>query len=182
MIYCESPLERDLACLLELDPDVLAFQEQPVRLEYVLDGTPHWHVPDFAIRRSASRELVEVKPSRKAADPVIAARTAALVHSLAPEGIRYLVLDEASIRAQPRLKNIKLLLRYRGTDLPESAREAAIDAVHREGLTLSIDELARLVPKLGRTGVYALIGQGVLLTDLSVPLGEAGIGLAGILR
>lgn len=174
-IYCESPLERDLACLLELDNDVISYSEQPVRLDYINNGTAHWHVPDFAVQRRSGRELVEVKPARKAADPKIAARTAILIPLLAQHGIRYFVADERWIRTQPRLSNAKLLLRYRLHPVPRSQIdnvESALRDPADGGRAMAVRDLVRNIANLTFADVCALIARGVLFTaDQTIAIG-----------
>lgn len=58
----ESRLERDLFLLLDADPDVVAFDEQPVTIAFELRGEKRRYTPDcHVVRRSQPDELVEVK-------------------------------------------------------------------------------------------------------------------------
>jgi hypothetical protein len=57
MVEFESALECDLAIVLEFDDDVLAYDEQPVRLEYLdRDDRPRTGVPDFLLRYRSDRK------------------------------------------------------------------------------------------------------------------------------
>jgi len=65
MVQFESPLELDLLYRLDIDPDVISYESQPVRIEYVDKGKARHYTPDFLIhRRSGSKHvrlLCEVK-------------------------------------------------------------------------------------------------------------------------
>ena len=51
MTAFESPLERDSLLLLDFDPNVECFEEQPVKILYQDDnGRPHTYTPDVLVR------------------------------------------------------------------------------------------------------------------------------------
>src|SRR3989442_12552544 len=51
MAAFESSLERDLLLLLDFDPDVESFEEQPVKITYYDDyGRRHTYTPDVLVR------------------------------------------------------------------------------------------------------------------------------------
>ena len=66
MIWCEFLLEKHLAYLLEIDPDVVSFTSQPFKLEYVVDGKKRKYTPDYFIERRNKKQVIEVKPTHKA--------------------------------------------------------------------------------------------------------------------
>ena len=59
MIAFESLLERDFTYLLEHDPAVDWFEEQPLGIEYVHDGKRLQNTPDFHVIKGDRQELVE---------------------------------------------------------------------------------------------------------------------------
>src|SRR5260221_11524225 len=64
MIWFESFLERDFICLLEFDPNVLTFAEQPFTLAYLHLGQTRHYTPDFHVRYAPGRDvLAECKPT-----------------------------------------------------------------------------------------------------------------------
>ena len=65
-MWWESQIERDFIYLLEFDSEVLSYQEQPLRIQYVRDGRVHKYTPDFLVKRANRRQIIEVKPERKA--------------------------------------------------------------------------------------------------------------------
>lgn len=48
-VWFESALERDFAILLEAHPDVSHYQEQPVTIEYDVEGKTRRYTPDFLV-------------------------------------------------------------------------------------------------------------------------------------
>jgi hypothetical protein len=64
VIWWESQLERDYIYLLEIDPEVLSYGEQPFTISYTDKGKPRRYTPDFVVTRPQKTQVVEVKPSR----------------------------------------------------------------------------------------------------------------------
>lgn len=88
---------RDLACLLDLDPTVVAWQCLPL----LLQNNGEWHVPDFKIERSEEISLVDARRV-----PVWLS-SASEVH-----GFRHEVISPDEEHFRFRLQNSKDLLRY----------------------------------------------------------------------
>src|SRR5215467_695338 len=65
VVWWESQIERDYIYLLEIDPDVLAYKEQPFRVKLELFGSLRSYVPDFLVVRKSRKQIVEVKPVEK---------------------------------------------------------------------------------------------------------------------
>jgi hypothetical protein len=62
-VYLRSSYESVFARALDVDPDVLMWEYEPVRIPYVFEGSVHNYVPDFMVTPcSGSLTLVEVKP------------------------------------------------------------------------------------------------------------------------
>lgn len=118
MYHWESYLERDAFLLLEADPLVLSFREQPAVLTYEQNGEERRHYPDLLVRSRRGTEFVEVKTDKDAESEEVAARTALLQPPLADHGYGYRVWTESEIRVHPRLDNVRYLLRYGRTPVP----------------------------------------------------------------
>lgn len=112
-IHWESQLERDFVYLLELDPVVLSYREQPETVALQVDGIARRYTPDFLVRTAAAWLVYEVKPADKAAESDTAALMAAAAEHYAGRGMRHQVVTESEIRVRPYLDNLMLLLRYR---------------------------------------------------------------------
>ena len=57
-IYWESQLERDAIMLMEVDPLVLAYYEQPFILEYRHEGEIHNYTPDLLVEFDDRKQLI----------------------------------------------------------------------------------------------------------------------------
>lgn len=69
MVQWESHNELNAYRLLDANPAVRAFHEQPLVIHYKLGGESHIHYPDTLVDLGTSRELWEVKPATEAARP-----------------------------------------------------------------------------------------------------------------
>ena len=180
LVHLESALERDFCCLLEFEPDIVSYVEQPVTIGYHLEGRTRRYTPDFLIFYAAEKPAVlaeikyradlhknwaQLKPKFRAAQ-----------HYAADNGWEFRLYTELEIQT-PYLQNAKLLLRFKDPFLPvlpeyrqllmatvahldtttpaEIVRVAFGDAEHR----------AKLLPVL-----WHLISRGLIGCDLFQPL------------
>lgn len=90
-----------------------SWQEQPFTLEYYDGGAKHRYTPDALVVRGADRVVVEVKEDKDAETPEARARFSVIRERLAQHGYQFRVWKSSEIRAEPRLANVALILRYR---------------------------------------------------------------------
>ena len=64
MVWWESQIERDYLYLLEIDPDVVSYEEQPLKIRYYLDGEPHLYTPIFGLSGETNSKLWKSKTRR----------------------------------------------------------------------------------------------------------------------
>jgi hypothetical protein len=148
----ESSLERDLELLLEFDPRVLEFEEQPVHVSWCgPGGKPHVYTPDFLVtythfdpaRDPRLKCLVEVKYRFDLVKNLAQYRPAfkAAISYAADRGWRFKILTEFEIRA-PFLRPVRFLLPFLREE-PDEAMEALVLAtVARQA------ERPRIKPKI----------------------------------
>lgn len=112
MVRCESLLEFHALFLFEFARGVRTYEEQPVTIEYSLNGRPRRYTPDFGVDWTDGRRwLVEVKPSKNLAEMRTAEKFEALRLQFSSRGQRLVVLSESQIRRPVRLRQIRDLLR-----------------------------------------------------------------------
>lgn len=165
-IHWESQLERDFVYLLEFDPAVLDYREQPETTRLTVDGKPHRYTPDFLVQTASLMVIYEVKPADKAAHPDMVALFAKAAEHYAGRGMRHQVVTEADIRIRPYLDNVTLLLRYRGHPIDPDIEARILDRLACEPATVG-ELVAALAPQNGLAEVMALLANHRLAADLA---------------
>jgi hypothetical protein len=104
-------LEFDALFIMEFARGIRRFEEQPISVEYPLNGRIRRYTPDFGIEwKDGRRWFVEVKPSEKLAEPRTAEKFDALARWFSSKGDHLLVLTEKEIRRPIRLSQIRDLV------------------------------------------------------------------------
>lgn len=112
LIPVESVLEAEATILFDHAPAVKHLQSQPCRLPYKLFGTSRHTTPDLLVEAGSRKLYVEVKPYRIASRPESIAKYEAIAIGAATQQARYYVITERTIRAQPRLQQVRALRRH----------------------------------------------------------------------
>ena len=185
MVASESSLERDLLVLLDFDPAVERYEEQPVRIEYRdARGRRRTYTPDVLVhfRQDIAQEqpttplLYEVKYRRDLFDnwreikPKVRAGRA----YARGRGWRFKLITEREIRT-PYLQSVKFLRQYRRLQPGQAERRLLLDRLREvgesdpESLLLAIHpepvRRAELLPTL-----WHLVAIGDIYADLDEPL------------
>jgi hypothetical protein len=167
-IWFESLLERDFLYLLEYDHlDVEYFESQPCRIHYRREGRKRRYTPDFLVVRKGGRQIVEVKPEEKALEERNREIFRIAAAACARQGYEFRVVTDAEIRIEPRLENVKILLRYQRTEvLPQHQILSDEFFAGRREATLGefMDFFAS--KGFGKQIVYSLIRWGVVRINL----------------
>ena len=161
-IHAESKNELNAFILLDANPAVASFREQPAIIEYVMDGTPHKHFPDIlVVLTDGSMEFWEVKPKEQAVKPEVLARTRLMTELLPQQGYAYRVVIGEDLATQPRLKNALKLLRL------GRQNSSSLDV-------LATTQLLQLDPRWGshtpESGVHKFIAKQYLQGNICIDL------------
>lgn len=111
MMQWESFLEWNAFLLFEYNRTVDSYSEQPATITYYINGEKHTHIPDLYVIKGNRRIFIEVKTDKNASDEDINERTKILKKQLPYYGFEYQVLVESEIKQEPRLSNIRYLIR-----------------------------------------------------------------------
>ena len=162
-----STLERDCLFVLEYEPTVVRYQEQPFEICGSYEGREHRYTPDYAVWTTQEACLIECKPT--------AQRTAAHTQQqialgsvwAAAQGWRFEVVTDTELRAGARLANLKLLWRYSRLVVTVEQWQELVGVLRpAEGIILE-----QLAPQPEQFPVVlALLFQHHLATDLAQPL------------
>lgn len=174
IVWFESLLERDFLYLLEFDhSDVLSFHAQACRLYYRLDGKSRIYTADFYVVRKESKQVVEVKPEAKAREPEYLELFRIAAEACEKQGLEFRVVTDAEIRLEPRLDNVKLLLKYQRTPIHAQHRILCHEFFAGKSAASLAEVAAFFAAKgVGRQTVYSLIRWGVIRFDLMTPLDD----------
>lgn len=174
VVWWESQLERDYLYLLEIDPNVLAYQEQPFTLAYESPDKRKKYTPDFFVERYSSKQVVEIKPANKVEDFRNSRRFSQVIKFCSVNSLEFLILTEDLIRIQPRLSNIKLLYKYAQISFPWSLYANCFDYLSLQKIsTISETEESLRTKGMTRSCLLKLLWDGFLLTDLMKPISSS---------
>jgi hypothetical protein len=181
----ESSLERDLLILLDFDPDVLSYEEQPVRIDYLdAEGRLRHYTPDVLVRwrgdavpsRDRAPLLVEVKyrTDLKANGAVLKPRLKAARGYAHERGWTFRILTEVEIRT-PYLSNARFLDSYRRLNGHGAMTDLFLQTLHQLHESDPETLLAALRPDpQGRAellpALWGLVAAGKVGVDLNLPL------------
>jgi len=173
MLQWESINELNAFRLLDCDPRVTVFTEQPCEIVYV-DGTEiKHHYPDIYIEIDGNQELWEVKAECGASQNEVSSRTKLLSRELRRYGFTYRVVLDYELAKQPRLENAKTLLRYGRRGASNCEREDLRLAMQSEGHLSWSEACEGALGTHGREIVCRLVLEGALSFDLDSPLGPS---------
>lgn len=170
MHYWESHLERDAFRLLDVDRQVLSYDEQPAILYYG-EGLRERHYPDLLVTYAHRDEFVEIKTDQEAASEEVVTRTAVLVPALAAHGYGYRVWTESEIRACPNcLDNLQFLMRFGRTALALPRFEWFRRLFTRNQILPWGAIVGRPSDPMKLAGLCRLVLEGWLRVDLAQPI------------
>ncbi len=170
MVQWESENELNAFRLLDCDPDVTNFHEQPCQIIYVLDGQARIHYPDILVEKNGRKELWEVKPDSEAEEQDIATRSALLVQGLPSLGYTYRVVLAKDLASQPRQANACFLLGFGRRAVTDCEQELIRRALTRRDSLLWSDACRGEYGPRGREILCSLVLRGVLAIDLNLPI------------
>jgi hypothetical protein len=174
LVWWESPVERDYIHLLEPDRTVKYYQEQPLKIRYVLDGKEHFYTPDFMIWRGLKIQIVEVKPESKIYQEKYQHLFMMAGQACNEAGYEFLVVTDTMIRVQPKLNNIKTFRRYARVPInsPQHLHHCKDIFSRRSEMALGevLESLA--VKQVYKPTVYGLLYWGILETNLLEPVNK----------
>lgn len=112
MINFESLIERDFIYLLDFEPGVEQFCEQPMTIEYHYEGKKRRYTPDFHVVHSGQDLLFECKPKRMVDDPENQLKFEAARRWCSEQGWTFGLVTDERLTANFRVENVKLLTRF----------------------------------------------------------------------
>ena len=170
MMQWESPDELNAFRLLDCDPRVRRFVEQPCSILYKIDGTIVRHYPDIYVESQGEKQLWEVKDDSRASEADLLARTKLLTEGLKAHGFTYRLVLASELEKQPRLQNASILLSHGRGPIEEIDRERVRLMLQRAGSLRWGGACAGEYGPNGRQILCRLTLEGVLTTDMNQSL------------
>ena len=170
MVHWESVHELNAFRLLDCDPDVTTFAEQPCVIKYQLDGESHIHYPDIFVESNGAKHLWEIKPDHEMCRSEVVRRSECLSRSLPQRGYTYRVVSASYLAMQPTLGNANLLLQHGRWPLSHLERELARRTFRASGTVTWGAACSGLLGPRGRVMLCRLVLEGALDFDRSKPL------------
>jgi hypothetical protein len=170
-LHWESINELYAFRLLDCDPKVKCFTEQPCEIEYEINGEMRRHFPDILVEIGGRKELWEVKTKKDANASDVVTRTSLLECALPFWGYHYRLVLADQLAVQPYLDNVNLLLSFGRAEISEVHREVARRFLLREESITWADVCIGVLGKRGRWILCRLVLEGTLIVDMRSPIG-----------
>lgn len=161
--------------LLDADPRVISFTEQPLTVIYVLDGVMRKHYPDIMVATINSKELWEVKTEEEANEPETVQRTALMEAGLPNFGFDYRVVTPTSLSSEVEHANALVILRRGRASVSALARERIRRVAQIVNPITWGDIHAGLLGENGVAEMSRLILEGAFSFDRSLPLRDGTV-------
>jgi hypothetical protein len=182
----DSLLERDFFVVLDLHPAVVWFEEQPMKIRWIdTGGAERVYVPDvlvtfrkgqFLHRRVGCKLLIELKHRDDLGKnwDSLRPKFRAGVRAAARQGWRFKILTDKHIRGVA-LQNAEFIRKHLHSEYDNLAASAIKNHILSHG-NCTVEQLAAAVDCDGHVhrgtldAVWALVANGVLATNIEVPI------------
>ena len=172
-VPCEHLLEADAVTLFDFDLRTQSIRAQPHQLRFVWGGRRIKYTPDFLVVVDGTEFIIEVKSHKwlerdqRTQEKLFRVK---LVYELL--GLNFRLITDQTIRVEPRLSNIKEILRYRNYQVPSSTESLILSHLQKVEQD-TISNLSRIsTDPTSSPEIRALIAQGKLSLDMGQAIGE----------
>lgn len=170
MVHWESSYELNAYRLLDANPAVASFWEQPLVIRFILDGEEHRHYPDTLVHIGSTQELWEIKPASEAFSPKIIARTQLLQAALPEKGFTYRMVIGEELAREPRLSTVLTLLKYGRQSISLTEHEQVRQILEKSGAIPWGTAVTEVLGKRGRFILARLALEGFVEVDFESSL------------
>ncbi|WP_157223660.1 TnsA endonuclease N-terminal domain-containing protein [Caulobacter sp. AP07] len=176
----ESMNERALFVHSEVDTEIIDYQSQPLRLEFVLDGRRRTYIADCLRQKfDGSLELVEVKHDQRALrDPDYALKIQAVAKVCQALQWSFRVVHGAPLRAKSTFNtNVGIVQQYRFVKFGAREIHLAGEALAQAGGEIAFGRLAEILGerRIGRAQICAMMVGRIVRIDLQSALNDNSV-------
>jgi hypothetical protein len=173
LLAFESLIERDYLYLLDYDPDVEWFEEQPLTIAYQHEDKTLHYTPDFHLVDKGRDVLVECKPDKFVTTNENRRKFAAARDWCMERGWEFRTVTDLQVQAGCRLRNVKLLTRYARQSVDPDIRWRIYALLHDSQSRPTIAHVARAIPPYTPDTITASILHMAFHHGLFVPLDDS---------
>lgn len=176
MVLFEGLTERAYIYLLNHDPRVRHYEEQPVVIHYRFKGRARYYAPDFKVEWTDRKSsIVECKPAHQMEQEANRRKWTAARLWCEEQGYTFsVVTDELVKQHAVLLDNLSNIAGHASARFAPQTLDYVLAAVQSAGGSLTVDELVSKLPRLrlqvARACVWHLLAAGTLTADLTQKL------------
>jgi len=124
MLEWESHNELNAFVLLDANPEIQAFSEQPMLIEYCIEGEVAKHYPDVLVAKDEELQVWEIKPEGEANKEDVRTRTDFLERYLPNLGYSYYMVLGEKLSNKLQLSNARMILKFGRPPIDSTSRES----------------------------------------------------------
>lgn len=176
MVHWKNTLVRDYIYLLEYDPHVCSYDEQPCEIAYTYKGLALFYIPNFLVQRAHQKStIISCTPSKQLHDlNRLAQWTAASLWCLQKDYTFALVTERTLQPQRVLLENLRILAVHAHRTVSEPICEYLLRTVTMAAHPLSLAEIIEQTPQVSAKiipgAIWHLLAVSRLTTDLTQPL------------
>ncbi len=174
MVQFESTLERDLIYLLDFDPQIVEFEEQPLKIAYQHEGKGRGYTPDFQVLFASGQiALLECKPHRFVSKEEHQRKFSAAQAWCDARGWLFQIVTDEQLQTGYRVQNVKLLTQHARHEVGIEIKGSIFACLANAKRSLTISDAMQAVNPAEPTAVIMPILHMAYHHELYLPLNKA---------
>ena len=175
MVAFESLIERDFVYLLDYEPVVEHFMEQPLTIWYIHEDKQRRYTADFQALCNGRNFLFECKPASRVDDPINQMKFEAARTWCQEQGWIFRIVTDAQLASNWRVANIKLLTQFARYPIRPEIQGRVFAVLAKRSQPLKISEVMQSVQPQAPQSIMIPILRMAFHCEVHIPLNEAPI-------
>lgn len=177
MVDYESLIERDFLYLLDFEPEVTWFMEQPLTITYTDQAKTRTYTPDFHIISNSRNILVECKPQQFVGKASNQLKFATAEQWCFARGWTFQIVTDEQLHANYRLRNIRYLTQFARYNIALEIKNRIHTFLSTTPVPSTIAEItAHLAPEASQS-LLVPIYHMAFYHELRLPLDKAPLSI-----
>jgi hypothetical protein len=182
MVDYESLIERDFLYLLDFEPEVTWFMEQPLTITYTDQAKTRNYTPDFHMISNGRNILVECKPQQFVTKASNQLKFAAAEHWCTAKDWDFQVVTDEQLHSSYRLHNIKYLTQFARYNIAAEVKNRIHTFLSTVPAPITIAKItAQLAPQASQSLLIPIYHMA-FHHKLRLPLDEAPVSLNSLVH